>query len=97
MRRVAVVGSEKRLTRCFLVFEVASKSNEKLAKTLFFFILCKGAQHNDCTTDEEMVFTRRVLFSRRRICLLGSRRRRCCWAQTYVPIMGSKLLGPNKC
>ena len=32
----------------------------------------------------------------RMIYLLGSRRRRCCWAQKYVPMMGSKLLGPKK-
>ena len=32
-----------------------------------------------------------------RMCLSASRRRRCCWAKTYVPMMGSKVLGPTKC
>ena len=44
-----------------------------------------------------MTFTRRLLFSRRMIYLFGGRRRRSCWEEHYVPMMGSTLLVPKRC
>ena len=82
--------------------QVAQKA-KKNAKNVSFQAK-KGAQHNGCITDEHMAATRRLLFSRRTPNLVGTRRRRCCWAPNHVPMMGtstsidsnSNLLGPAK-
>ena len=51
--------SEKRLSRCFRVFEVASEQHKTLAKTLKkgLIYLCKEAQHNGYIADEEIAFS----------------------------------------
>ena len=64
MHQTAVAGSDNRLTRCIRVFEVANEQHKQLAKRQKLFIPRKGASHIGCITDEEMAFTRGLLFSR---------------------------------
>ena len=73
MRQAAVVGSQKRLTRCFRELEDASRKHNKIPKsqkkvlpvrepTVTYIIVGTMATY---ITDENTDFTHSLLFSRR--------------------------------
>ena len=78
MRQAEAAGGEKRLTRCFRVFEVASVWHKKTRKNPF--TRCNVSFHarehstNGYTyvTDEEMAVTKILLFSGQMKCISGA-------------------------
>ena len=107
-RPQAVVGSEKRLTRCFLVFEVASEKHKKLAnaqKKCFHFAQGSVAYNGYYTSPvNNSLKYYQVLVFRRMIHLFSTRsrrrRRRCCGRRNYVPVMGilwGTIVNRTKC
>ena len=67
MRQTAVVGRQKRLTRCFRELEVASEQHENSQNSLLniYFHAREPWYYGYVTADEKTAFTKRLLVSRR--------------------------------
>lgn len=94
-RRQSSAASQKRVARYFCVLKYEREA-PNACKPLKYIISREGTQHNGYITDEETASIKVLLFFRRMIYLFSSLHRRCCWRKTYVTMMGTKLLGPNK-